>query len=143
MADQSSSPRHLVLFDGACGFCQRAVLSVARRDSAGAFRFASLDSELARGLLAEREIVPGGAGSMVVLPDWERSRLPALDRSQGALFIARRLAWPWKGLAAFRVLPRWLLDHCYDAIARNRHRLAGGTESCAVPEAALRDRFLA
>ena len=142
IADSRPTAQHLVLFDGACGFCRRAALYVARLDSADAFRFAPLQSDLAQGLLAEREISPRGAGSMLVLPEWRHGQRPALDRSAAGLFIARRLPWPWKICAALQLLPRPLLDSCYDALARNRHRLAGGSSACAIPDAAVQDRFL-
>ena len=141
-AAQAPAARHLILYDGDCGFCRSAVLVVARLDPAGAFQFASLNSDLAGKLLAERRIAPRGAGTMYVLPDWRRNGQPVLDRAAAALFIARGLAWPWKGLAALGILPRPLLNRCYDAVARNRHRLARGTDACATPEAAVQDRFL-
>ena len=140
--DQAIGPRHLVLFDGECGFCRRAVLSVAQSDPSGAFQFASLDSDRGRSLLAQRGIRQSGAGTMFVLPDWQRSSQPALDRSAAALFIARRLAWPWKSLAALGLLPRGFLDRCYDAVARNRSRLASGANGCALPDRAVQDRIL-
>lgn len=141
-ASQASSARHLILYDGGCGFCRNAVLSVARLDLAGAFQFASLDSDLAGKLLAERRIAPSGAGTMYVLPDWRRNGQSVLDRAAAALFIARGLAWPWKGFAALGILPQRLLDRCYDAVARNRHQLARGAGVCATPDRAVQDRFL-
>ena len=134
--------RHLILYDGSCGFCRNAVLSVARLDLAGAFQFASLDSDLAGELLAERRIAPSGAGTMYVLPDWRRNGQSVLDRAAAALFIARGLAWPWKGLAALEVLPQRFLDRCYDAVSRNRNRLGCEADACVMPDAAVQDRFL-
>lgn len=141
-AAEAPAARHLILYDGGCGFCRNAVLAVARLDPAGAFQFASLDSNLAGQLLAERRIAPRGAGTMYVLPDWQHNGQSVLDRASAALFIARGLAWPWKGLAALGILPGRFLDRCYDAVARNRHRLARGADTCVVPEAAVLDRFL-
>lgn len=141
-AAQAPAARHLVLYDGDCGFCRSAVLAVARLDPAGSFQFASLNSDLAGNLLAERRIAPRGAGTMYVLPEWQRHGQSVLDRAAAALFIAGGLAWPWKGLAALGILPRRFLNRCYDAVARNRHRLVRGTDACAMPEAAVQDRFL-
>ena len=142
MAKQAATARHLILFDGECGFCRNAVISVARLDPKGAFRFASLDSDLAQKLLADLDVVPSVVGTMYVLPEWEGNSASALDRSRAALFIARRLEWPWKGAAALGILPRCLLDRCYDAVARNRHLLAGGDNACAFPDTSAHDRFL-
>lgn len=141
-ASQAPAARHLILYDGGCGFCRNAVLSVARLDLAGAFQFASLDSDLAGELLAERRVAPSGAGTMYVLPDWRRNGRSVLDRAAAALFIARGLAWPWKGFAALGILPRRFLDRCYDAVAGNRHRLACEADACATPDVAVQDRFL-
>ena len=141
-AAQAPAARHLILYDGTCGFCRTAVLSVARFDPAGAFQFTSLDSDLADELLAARRIAPSGAGTMYVLPDWQHNGQSILDRAAAALFITRRLAWPWKGFAALGVLPQRFLDRCYDAVARNRHRLARQADACAIPDAAVQDRFL-
>lgn len=141
-AAQAPAARHLILYDGGCGFCRNAVLSVARLDPAGAFQFASLDSDLARKLLAGRRVAPGGAGTMYVLPNWQRNGQSVLERAAAALFIAQGLAWPWKGLAALGILPQRFLDRCYDAVARNRHRLAREADACATPDAAVQDRFL-
>ena len=141
-ASQAAEARHLILYDGGCGFCRNAVLAVARLDPAGTFQFASLDSAIAGKLLAERSIAPRGAGTMYVLPNWQRNGRSVLDRAAAALFIARGLAWPWKGLAALGLLPRRFLDRCYDAVARNRHRLARGSGACAMPDRAVQDRFL-
>ncbi len=132
----------MILYDGGCGFCRNAVLAVARLDPAAAFQFASLDSATAGELLAERSVAPRGAGTMYVLPDWQRNGQAVLERAAAALFIARGLAWPWKGIAALGLLPRRFLDRCYDAVARNRHRLARGANACAMPDTAVQDRFL-
>ena len=141
-ASQAPAARHLILYDGSCGFCRNAVLSVARLDPARAFQFAALDSDLAGELLAGRRIAPSEAGTMYVLPDWRRNGQSVLDRAAAVLFIARGLAWPWKGFAALGILPRRFLDRCYDAVAHNRHRLARDANACAMPDAAVRERFL-
>lgn len=141
-AARAPAARHLILYDGGCGFCRNAVHSVARLDPAGAFQFASLDSDLAGKLLAERGVAPGGVGTMYVLPNWQRQGRSVLDRAAAALFIAQGLGWPWRGLAALGILPRRFLDRCYDAVARNRQRLAREADSCTVADAAVQDRFL-
>ncbi|MDE0622299.1 MAG: DCC1-like thiol-disulfide oxidoreductase family protein [Bryobacterales bacterium] len=141
-AAQARYARHLILYDGGCGFCRNAVVAVARLDPAQAFQFTSLDSKLAGELLAERRIAPRGAGTMYVLPNWQHGGQSVLDRASAALFIARGLAWPWKGLTALGVLPQWFLDRCYDAVARNRHRLTRGADACEMPDRTVQDRFV-
>ncbi len=63
-------------------------------------------------------------------------------RSDAALFLARRLPWPWPLLAAFILLPRPLRDALYGIVARHRYRWFGRRESCMLPSADTADRFL-
>ncbi len=42
----------ILLYDGVCGLCNRLVQFILRRDPSGMFRFASLQSTLAAGILA-------------------------------------------------------------------------------------------
>jgi predicted DCC family thiol-disulfide oxidoreductase YuxK len=66
----------------------------------------------------------------------------ALERSDAALAIARRMSFPWPMFGVFRVLPRGLRDALYRFVARNRYRWFGRAEACMVPRAELQERFL-
>jgi predicted DCC family thiol-disulfide oxidoreductase YuxK len=63
-------------------------------------------------------------------------------RSDAALRVARRLTFPWPMVSALAIVPRALRDRTYDAIARHRYRWFGRRETCMVPSADLRHRFL-
>lgn len=126
----------LVLYDGDCGFCSRAVRFVFRRDPAGRFRFASLQGEVGRRALAEHGL-PVDALDTVVLVDGGRVFL----RSTAALRIARGLRGPWKLAYGFIAVPRPWRDWAYDAFARRRHAFFRN-EACALPTPELRARML-
>ena len=66
----------------------------------------------------------------------------ALQRSDAALAIARRMQFPWPLLGAFRALPPGPRDAMYRCVARNRHRWFGRSEACMVPAPEIRARFL-
>jgi predicted DCC family thiol-disulfide oxidoreductase YuxK len=53
------------------------------------------------------------------------------------------LGLPWSLAGILRVLPRRLADTLYDAVARNRFRMFGRRESCYLPPAVDRERFIA
>jgi predicted DCC family thiol-disulfide oxidoreductase YuxK len=126
----------VILFDGLCNLCAGSVRFVLERDSAGAFDFASLQSEAARRLIAGRS--PADLPDSIVLVDTDGVHL----RSDAALRIAARLRRPWPVLALFRILPRALRDAVYDFVARRRYGWFGKRETCLVPTPELRNRFL-
>lgn len=125
-----------VLFDGVCNLCNGSVLFVIDRDPERYFRFAPLQGDDARRLLAEQGVAP--ELSSVVLVEGGR----VYTRSTAALRIARRLRGPWRLLAAFVVVPRPVRDLVYDWVARNRYRWFGREEACRMPTPELRERFL-
>src|SRR6476660_9125998 len=95
------APRAVVLFDGVCNLCNGFVRFVIPRDPLGHVRFAALQSEAARRLMAPTGVTPGDADS-IVLVEGER----AFVRSEAALRIARQLRFPWPLLYGLVVVPR-------------------------------------
>jgi predicted DCC family thiol-disulfide oxidoreductase YuxK len=139
----------VVLFDGTCNFCDGAVHFVIDRERGTSLKFAALQSEAGRELL-ERVATPeqarllregatgdGDPDSMALV---EHGRV--YTHSTGALRTARYLRWPWRWLAVFVVVPRFVRDGVYRWIARNRYRWFGKTEACRVPTPEFRSRFL-
>jgi predicted DCC family thiol-disulfide oxidoreductase YuxK len=130
----------VVLFDGVCNLCDATVAFIIDRDPGARFRFAALQSEAGRRLLAGVGVtLPAGDPASVYL--LENGCL--YDRSTAALRIARRLRGPAKLLFAFVVVPRPLRNLVYRFIARHRYRWFGRTEACRRPTPALAARFLA
>lgn len=130
----------IILFDGVCNLCSRSVRFVIRRDPHARFRFAALQSDAARRACAG----VGATPPAVVEPDTiiviVNGR--ALERSDAALAIAARLGFPWRLLAALRIVPRPIRDAAYRFVARNRYRWFGRTDACMVPTPELRARFI-
>ena len=126
-----------LLFDGVCNLCSGSVQFILKRDPKGAFRFASLQSEVGRKLMTEHGLDPEALSSVVLI---ENGR--AYQESSAALRIARHMAGAWKLLRVLAVIPRPLRDAIYRLIARNRYRWFGKSESCWLPTPELRARFL-
>ena len=133
------SPPAVVLFDGVCNLCHGFVQFVIRHDVAGRFRFAALQSDAGRALMAAQG-APGPA------PDPESVLLllggRVYSHSAAVLRIAQELGWPWRLAAAGRVLPRAWRDGLYRFVARHRYRWFGRLASCWLPTPALQARFL-
>ncbi len=137
--------RLLVIFDGGCGFCNRTVLWLLRHDGRDRLRFVAFENEKAAGVLERHGIgapEPDG-GSLVVVRGFAGPRESVLTQSDGVVALLRELPgwWSWVG-AAIRLVPQKVRDRAYGVVARWRHRINGLSESCFVPTAKERERFL-
>ena len=126
----------IILFDGVCNVCNRAVNFILDRDSGKSFRFASLQSDLGRRLCAEHG-VPDDLTTLILVEDGA-----AYVGSDAAVRIARRLDGPVRLLAAVAVVPRPLREAAYRYFATHRYAWFGRTDSCRVPTPEIRERFL-
>ena len=131
-------PGPAVLFDGHCRLCCGSVRFILKRDRAGRFRFASLQSAPGRRLRAGCDISPGHTDTLVLIDD-DGCHV----RSTAALRIARRLSGLWPLLYGLIIIPRPVRDAVYTLIARQRYRLFGRRAQCYLPDRAASSRFLA
>ncbi len=128
----------LVLFDGLCNLCEAGVQFILRRDKAGRFRFASLQSKTGAELLSRQGIPPDRRLETMLLVLDGRT----YARSGAALRIARRMDFPWPLLSIFLAVPTPIRDFVYGVIARHRYRWFGKREACWLPTPELQSRFL-
>lgn len=126
----------VVIFDGECGFCQRSVRFIHRHDAANRFRFAARESEAGARLLQTHRI--GLAPNSMVLIDADGTWL----RSDAVLRIAGHLGAPWSWARVLRLVPRPVRDGVYRLVAAVRHRVTRHLPTCALPDAALRAKFI-
>jgi predicted DCC family thiol-disulfide oxidoreductase YuxK len=126
----------VIFFDGVCGLCNRFVDFVIRRDRQGVFRLAPLQGETARDRLAEADVRDL---KTVVLVDASGT----YRKSTAVLRVLGRLGMFWRIVAALlRVIPHPIRDLGYSWIAANRYAIFGKKETCRLPNAAERERFL-
>ena len=138
--------RLLVLFDGHCGLCNRSVRWFLRRDRQDRLRFGPADSPKVAALLARHGFDwsdADGPSSIVVVECVETPAERLLIRSDAVLKMLGELPQPWPFVArCLKLIPRPLRDLCYRLIARWRYRIWGRLESCPIPTALERGRFL-
>jgi predicted DCC family thiol-disulfide oxidoreductase YuxK len=136
---EASGEHPIVLFDGVCNFCNDTVNYIIDRDPRGTFRFAPLQSDVARKIFAEvGRTIPAGDPEGIAL--YHRGSL--YEQSSALLRIVRDMPGAWPLLAVFRVVPRPLRDAVYRWLAVRRYRWFGKSATCRVPTPELRDRFL-
>jgi predicted DCC family thiol-disulfide oxidoreductase YuxK len=134
--------RHLLLYDGVCGLCDRLVQFVLARDPRGDFDFAPLQSATGRSAVAREGGDPDALTSFYVVRDYRTTSARSLVKGRAALFVARALGPPWSAAALFGVLPTPVLDWGYDLVARYRYRVFGRFEQCLLPRPEQRKRFV-
>ena len=127
----------VILFDGVCNLCNGFVQFVIARDPSARFRFAPLQSAAAAGILREAGVTAPLPDSVVLVEDGR-----VYVRSDAALRIARGLRFPWPLAYACRLVPRFIRDRLYDAVAARRYRWFGRRDVCMMPTPERRARFL-
>jgi predicted DCC family thiol-disulfide oxidoreductase YuxK len=131
------STHPILLFDGVCNLCNQSVQFIINRDKAELFQFAALQSEVGKALLQKHQLPAEQLDTVVLIMDNK-----AYTRSDAALQVLRQLGMPWSLGTVFFVLPKGLRDLVYNYIAKNRYRWFGHQESCMMPTADLKRRFL-
>ena len=139
--------RLLVIFDGHCGLCNRSVRWLLARDRQDRLRFVAAESPQAAGLLAHHGIAGDGPDtvfhSILVIREPGGPAERILARSDAILALLRELIRPWPAVAvALGWIPRPLRDLGYRLIARWRYHIWGRLETCPLPSASDRQRFL-
>ena len=139
--------RLLVVFDGRCGFCNRAVRWFLRRDRGDRLRFVASESEKVVELLRRHGIGTAdsgsGPGSILMVEDADGPAEKLLVGSDAVMAMLRELPQPWPAVAVgLRWIPRPVRELGYRLIARWRYRIWGRLESCPLPAADERERFL-
>ncbi len=127
----------VMLYDGVCNVCNASVQWVIRHDPKAIFRFAALQSPIARELLKHTTIDPSQLNSVILIDGAH-----VLTASDALIAIARHLGPPWSLARVFLPLPRFIRNAVYRLIARNRYRVFGKREACMIPTEDVRSRFL-
>jgi len=127
----------VILFDGFCNLCNASVQSVIKRDPAGLFHFASLQSIASQALLKKHESELINIDSIVLI-----TAKAVFIKSDAVLQVCRSLGGVAQYLYILRIFPKSLRDALYDWIAKNRYSWFGKHDVCMIPTPELENRFL-
>jgi len=133
---------HLLLYDGVCGLCNGLVQFVLQVDRRGLFHFASLQSAAGLAQLKRFNLNVSELDTFVAIADYQTPAATPFTKASAAVFVSKRLGWPWKMVSLAAWLPLGALNAVYDVIARNRYWIAGKREHCIMPTPETRARFL-
>lgn len=131
----------VLLYDGVCGVCNGAVRTILRFDRRGTLRFAALDSDFARGIIARHPRL-AGLDSVVFVRDAGGPAETVSTESAALLQVADYLGGYWKLATAARVIPAFIRDRLYAGFAAARYHVGGRYDTCPIPPPEVRARFV-
>ena len=129
--------KRIILFDGVCNLCTGFLQFVYIRDPKGVFKFTWIQEDIGKDILCWLDKSTDIYETIIFI---EKGK--AFYKSDAFLKIVRLLKFPWPVLTAGYLLPRFVRDRIYDWVARNRYKWFGKKETCMIPTAELRARFL-
>ena len=133
----------VVFYDGVCGLCNRLNRFLLARDKRGALRFAPLQGRLAAETLAKYGLRADDLDTVHVVAGWKTADARVLQRSRAVLHAVDRLGAFWSVAARIGALvPTRIADGLYELVARNRYRVFGRYDVCAIHPPEWRSRFL-
>ena len=131
-SDQPGADRAVFLYDGDCAFCTSCARFIERHIPTAA--------EVAPWQFADLEALGVSQDDAEASVQWIDPRAGRRLNAAGPAAIARLLVdagsyWRPLGWLLDRRPVRWIAGPAYRLIARNRHRMPGGTAACALPQA--------
>jgi predicted DCC family thiol-disulfide oxidoreductase YuxK len=126
----------IIFFDDVCVMCNGFVNLLLRVDRRQQFLFAPLGGEISRRILPPLPEDPR-QWSMIYVDE-----AGIHDQSDASLEVYRRLGGLWWLLSLGQFFPRWIRNPIYRVLARNRYRWFGKRDTCRLPTAEERARFL-
>ena len=127
----------IAFIDGECVLCGFSARMIARFDRRQEFRICPVQSETGGAVMRHYGLDPGDPETWLYL-DGGR----AYHSLDGIIRASARLGPIGWLLQPLRLAPRPLQDWLYRRVARNRYRLFGRTDVCAMPDPKLRARLM-
>lgn len=132
----SGSPvTQIIFFDGVCVLCNGFVDFVLQRDAERLFKVAPLQGETAKSTLPEEL-----KKNLITVVLWSQGQ--CFVRSDAALMILQQLGGAYALFRVFWIVPGPLRDLAYRLVASRRYQWFGKKDSCRLPTAEERARFL-
>jgi predicted DCC family thiol-disulfide oxidoreductase YuxK len=130
-------PKHLILFDGDCAFCNRSVQFILKYDHQKIFFFSSLESETGLSVKQEFGLSKTYCDSLIYI---RQGKL--LVASEAAVWIGSEMRFPVNLLAGLYLFPSVLRNSLYSLIAKNRESILKKRNTCLILEENQKYRFI-
>ena len=130
--------KEIILFDGICNFCNKAVLRIIRYDKKNSFVFASIQSDIGKKITNHLGIDTLKVDTIILYAP----NISYEIKATAALKIMNKFGGFWKLTQVFLFIPEGIRNIVYDFIAKNRYRLFGKKDACMIPSKNISDKFL-
>lgn len=130
--------KKVILFDGVCNLCNTAVNTAIRYDKKNTFLFAAIQSETGKKIITTLKIDTDTTDAVILYAPGISYEI----KSTAALKVMADFGGVWKASGVLWLFPEFFRDLVYDYVAKNRYRWFGKKDSCMLPTAALKDKFL-
>ena len=125
----------IIFFDGVCNLCTFSVKFVLKHDKKGKFMFCVLQSDKMKYYQTKYRLLPKDS---FILIDNDK----IYYESEAFLYVLKQLGNFRVFYYLGRLLPSFIRDGLYRAVARNRYKWFGKKEHCFIPEQHMKKRFL-
>lgn len=125
------------VMDAHCALCARGATWIARNDTRKEFTIIPVQSATGHALLHHYGLDPDDPTSWLYVEDGV-----AFCSMDGLMCAGFRLGGIYKLLSIMRVLPKFVQDFLYRFVARNRYKVFGSADMCALPDPEVQKRLL-
>lgn len=130
--------KKIVLFDGVCNLCNQFVQTIIKHDKKDIYRFASLQSDYGQKVQKYLGLNPKNIKSIILY----EPGIAYYNKSEAALRIIKSFGGVYSLIGIFQIFPNFIGNAVYDLVAFNRYRWFGKKDSCMIPTAELKEKFL-
>jgi predicted DCC family thiol-disulfide oxidoreductase YuxK len=129
--------KKIIIFDGICILCNSFVQFIIKKDREKQFYFTTAQSDFVKEQVKSLHLNVNPMDSVIYLKNGK-----VLAESNAVLSILSDLGGIWKLLSILKLVPLFIRNSVYRFCAKRRYRVFGMLETCMIPSAELKSRFL-
>ena len=117
----------VILFDGVCVLCNKAVDLILRFDRKKQFRYVAQQSDAGK-ILIQKFSIPSEINSVILIYNNQ-----VYTESEAFIKISSFLSFPWNAGIILKIFPKKFNYLIYRWIANNRYNWFGRKKTCRIP----------
>lgn len=127
---------NIILFDGLCNFCSSTVNILIKYDTKNQLFFASQQSNAGKNLMIKYHIKDDAKSVVLIKAD-------IVYYKSDAIIAIANLITGWPSILKYgSIFPVRFRNEVYNVIAKNRFRIFGKKDKCAIPSKTHQNKFL-